>query len=831
MSKPKDRKKSNIEEGYKVFFTTSRMLFICFGLAFLFYGNSIKNGYSMDDELVTTTDRQPNELSESGYKGLKKIFTSHSFIDGKQNYEYRPISIYTFALEWSLFGPKENEKFLPDGKPNIGKRPHISHFINVLLYGLVGFVLFQMLSIIFQNQSSLISAAIVILFMIHPIHSEVVNNIKNRDEMLSLLFALLAAIHAFKWIDFKKMNYAIYMLIFILLSLLSKKSNLPFLIMIPMMIYFFRDTHWKSILILFGALLIVKIGFNIEKNMFLSLNQSTVDRFFGYHENPLFTLGFWERIPMYFYSNLFYLQKLFFPYPLSFYYGYNAIPLVGFSDWQFFVSVTVFFSLLAFSIIGIRKKTILSFSILYFFLAIGGASNLLSPIPGIVAERLAFSASVGFCIGLVFLIKYFYPSPFQEKSSLSKTFILPVIIVSIPCFLFAINRNSIWNSKKELYLNDVTHTSESAKVNSLLASEYQLEAMSLQRTNNYKFDVLMEKVDSAILFYDRSLDIYFEYESNLNNKGVMYYMFKYDYIKALNLFKSATKINPTYIEGLTNLGNSYSKIADCFQGINKSIQKIKKTEDTLKKWHSVNLYQDDQIIKSLAIINQFEFNLNDLLNNKNIKNRGQILFANAKQLESLSELLQNDSFSNQMKNLFIGPALNPSLIKAKLGEIRRKIFFHKASNAALKDGLFEFSSYSKEVYIDSARIIYNKIKQIDPLNRSIYNMENQFSILLNDFNWLKETQEEYLLKFKNDFNGPRYIQLGNALRSMNKLEEALKNYKNAQKEFKRELTAIQSKKSKGDLDINRISLVRMELLKLPEFINKLEKEIQLNEKE
>ena len=91
-----------------------------FLIAFLFYGNSISNGFSLDDELVTTTDRKHHENVEKGIGGIKAIFSSNYAIDGKQNYEYRPIVTLSYAIEWSLFSDHP-------------ERASISHFINVLL--------------------------------------------------------------------------------------------------------------------------------------------------------------------------------------------------------------------------------------------------------------------------------------------------------------------------------------------------------------------------------------------------------------------------------------------------------------------------------------------------------------------------------------------------------------------------------------------------------------------------------------------------------------------------------------------------------------------------
>ncbi|MBM3161343.1 MAG: hypothetical protein FJZ66_08415, partial [Bacteroidetes bacterium] len=543
----KNHQKSTLNIGVQnSFFSTKAMWWLCFVTAFLFYGNSIKNGYSMDDEYVTTTANQKNELIEKGIWGFGKIFTSHSFIDGKQNYEYRPVSIYSFAIEWSLFKNSEN-------------RVHFSHAINVILYAFIGIFLFKLLQILFQGKASTLSGVITLLFMIHPIHSEVVNSIKNRDELLSLLFALLAAIQTFKWIDQKQMWRIGLMSIFILLSLLSKKSNLPFIVSIPLMVYFFRELKLKTVGLIFLLLFSVKIGFNVFKNHIMGLND-TSNRAFSYFENPLFEMDFIDRIPMFFYTNWVYIQKLFFPYPLSYYYGFDAVPIVTFSDWQFYLAVLVVLIALFFAFRGFVKKSVVSFGILFFFLSIGGVANLLSPMVGIIAERFAFSASIGFCIVLAYLFSMWKKDAFTS-GKLSRQLIVPLLIIALPSLVYSVNRNAVWQSKKSLYLNDISHVPNSVKANSLLASEYQLEVMAMFTDGNGTFEVLMEKVDSAILLYEKSLSLYGDYESNLNNQGVLFNMFYYDYQKALVLFKHSIKVNPKFKEGTLSCANSYSKLA------------------------------------------------------------------------------------------------------------------------------------------------------------------------------------------------------------------------------------------------------------------------------
>ncbi len=792
------------------FFSIKNMWWISFVLAFLFYGNSIKNGYSMDDEYVTTTLNQKNELTEKGIGGFGKIFTSHSFIDGKQNYEYRPVSIYTFAIEWSLFKNSEN-------------RVHYSHAINVILYALIGVFLFQLLQVLFQGKASTLSAVITILFMIHPIHSEVVNSIKNRDELLSLLFALLAAIQTFKWLDQKKIWRIGWIALFILLSLLSKKSNLPFIVSIPLMIYFFRDVKLKTIGITFLLLFSMKIGFNVFKNHFMGLNETT-NRNFSYFENPLFEMDFIDRIPMFFYTNWLYIEKLILPYPLAFYYGFDAVPLVGFGDWQFYLGLIVMLVALYFAITGLRNKSLISFGILFFLLAIGGAANLLSPMVGIIAERFAFSASIGFCIVLAYLFSQWKKDEFLS-GRLSSQLIIPLLIVILPSLVYSINRNSVWHSKKSLYLNDIKHVPNSVKANSLLGSEYQLEVMDIQKNGNATFEVLMEKVDSALMMYEKSLSLYGDYESNLNNRGVLLYTFYYDYEKALSLFKHSVKVNPSYKEGMLNCANSYAKLAEGFLELEKLNNSVDTTESSIKSTEKqvLALYFKNELFKTFAITKQFELNIRDFAKKFS---RDQLAFqikANAQNLGNLSESLKKNSFASKMNdnvNQFIQS--NPQGILNGILQFNSQIFNQiLIENNITKAAISPSLSKLKNQYIDSAKIYFKKTHELTRSDKNIFQIEEKFAIQLNDYGWLISIQEQLIKEFPEEQHGPQYVQMGNGYLNLKQRDKALSYFQKGAQEFKKEKEALLKKTNRTQTEEDRLNLLTKELKNLKAFKEKI----------
>ncbi|MBL4705526.1 MAG: hypothetical protein JKY54_13465, partial [Flavobacteriales bacterium] len=169
-------------------------------LSFVFYGSTLNNKYSMDDDLVTSTYEYPTEdvedrilvsphrNVEKGIAGIPAIFTSHYAVNSKQSYEYRPIVTSVFAIEYQFFGSS----------------PMVSHCINILFYALVVILMFRFIRIAMPRSKIGLAFAIALLFLIHPLHSEVVNNIKSRDEILCLIFGITALIHLLKFFDTKK---------------------------------------------------------------------------------------------------------------------------------------------------------------------------------------------------------------------------------------------------------------------------------------------------------------------------------------------------------------------------------------------------------------------------------------------------------------------------------------------------------------------------------------------------------------------------------------------------------------------------------------------------
>ncbi|MDD3875930.1 MAG: glycosyltransferase family 39 protein [Bacteroidales bacterium] len=198
---------------------------------FLIYLNSIPNNYNLDDELVTRN----HKLTSQGMKALPAIFSSPYFADNMGNaYEYRPVTLMSFAIEHQFFG----------------ENPQISHFFNVLLYTLTILILFKLLKKLFNSENVFLAFAVSLLFATHPIHTEVVAGIKNRDEILALLFGLLSLKTAISYIEKFNIKLLVISLLLFTAGLLSKMSVLSFTLIIPLALITFKNTNHKQVILL-----------------------------------------------------------------------------------------------------------------------------------------------------------------------------------------------------------------------------------------------------------------------------------------------------------------------------------------------------------------------------------------------------------------------------------------------------------------------------------------------------------------------------------------------------------------------------------------------------
>ena len=280
-------------------------------------------------------------------------------------------------------------------------------------------------------------------------------------------------------------------------------------------------------------------------------------------ENPLFeNKSLWVRTGAAAMTLFFYLKILIFPHPLLYYYGFNMIPVDGWGHILALISFIVHFGIFIYALIKLREKHILSFAILYYFIAISMFTNIAAPVAGIVGERFAFNASLGFIIALVYFIFIAFST---EPRSLTIEFserakILVVIgLLLIPCTAMTIKRNRDWRNLYDLYSADTPYLANSFKANVEYA-EF-LTGIVYKYPNYQQNGVVNERLQQLIVSHFRdALKIYPDDYNTLNELSTVYINLTPKPDSAIVFLKRAIALKPELQPAWVNLAMAYHKV-------------------------------------------------------------------------------------------------------------------------------------------------------------------------------------------------------------------------------------------------------------------------------
>ena len=247
-----------------------------------------------------------------------------------------------------------------------------------------------------------------LLFIVHPIHTEAVANIKGRDEIMSMLFSLLALYSSLRFMDAGNKKWLIVGLSGYFLGLLSKENAITFLAVIPLTIYFFSDTDWKKLKTLLFWLLVTTVAYLI-----LRFNTAGIPKF-GQEvndlmNNPFLGMKSGEKFGSIMFTLGKYIQLMIWPHPLSHDYYPYAIPKASIFTLLPFLSLVLYGVLIYFGFKGLTKKSVYSYSILYYLITLTIVSNIVINLGTFMNERFIFMASAGFCIAVAYFISEHLP--------------------------------------------------------------------------------------------------------------------------------------------------------------------------------------------------------------------------------------------------------------------------------------------------------------------------------------------------------------------------------------------------------------------------------------
>lgn len=472
---------------------------LIFGFALLLYANTLGHGFALDDTIVITQNSQvrkglqgvPGLLSKDMFYGYFQAENKETALSGGR---YRPLSLVLFAVLYEV----------------AGETPFVFHLAAVLLFALCCAVLYRMLLRLLsprlgQDAALILSWLAALLFTAHPIHTEVVANVKSCDETLALLFSLLSLSLALRASDTRRYGWALAAGAAFFLACLAKENAVAYALLIPLALWAFRTSE-KGLVKALRFSVPVWFGFAA----FFLLRGLILGWTFSGHSTDLMNNPFlkpegdhWipftfaEQAATIFYTLLRYLQLLVFPHPLTHDYFPRMIGTMGFGDVAVLASVVLHGGLLGYAVTGLGRPDPVRFGILAYLLPLSIVSNFIFPTGTNMAERFAFMPSLGFCLVVATLLV-----------RLSKWIQLPLVlgIAGIIAALFSVKtllRNPVWASNEKLLLTDVVVSEHSAKAQS--ASGYVLLEKSATVSSVEEKQGLVRE---ALRHLDRALEIY-----------------------------------------------------------------------------------------------------------------------------------------------------------------------------------------------------------------------------------------------------------------------------------------------------------------------------------
>ncbi len=562
-------------------------------IAFALYINTVKNGYVFDDVSVITA----NYHTQKGVEAIPLIFKS-SYRAGYwigDDELYRPLSLAVFAVQWELW---------PDN-------PAPAHMTNILAYALLAFLLYFFLRKLLRDYHPMIPFLATLIFTAHPIHTEVVANIKSLDELLSSLLIVSTLILILRYLDEKSTPSLVVGLVLFFLSFLAKESAITILAVIPLMLYCFRQYPLQKILTTSAVFVLPAAAYLLIRRSILG--SVTASKPFVLVDNLLVGApDFAHRLSTAMVIMGKYMSLLFFPHPLSCDYSFPQFPIVGPNDLLAIGMVLLHAALLVYAILNIKKQRVLSFAILFYFITMSIYSNIFILIGSSFGERFLFVPTLGFALAVTWLLAKVFKAPsengnYNSVGDVFKRYAGVAGVVGVAFLLYAfktVDRNKAWESHFTLFSTDVHNSPRSARIHYLYGTELMQTKAKDEKDSAKKQQYLAEATkeyttavqlhpryadaygqlglsyyrrgdsDKAFENYNKSIELKTSMGEVYSNLGVIYFNAG-DLPKALELFQKCLRYNNRFGDGFRNLGSTYGEMGQLDKALDAFLQAVK----------------------------------------------------------------------------------------------------------------------------------------------------------------------------------------------------------------------------------------------------------------
>jgi hypothetical protein len=554
---------------------------LLFVVSFLLYAQTITFEYAIDDKIVISENKF---VKEGGWSGLVNIFSRSSF-DGHKSASqekdrlsggrYRPLTLGMFLMEYHLSGGK----------------PALPHTINVLLYAVLVVVLFYVLHLLAKGNVELqrwkmLPLLVALVFAVHSAHTEVVANIKSRDEIVCLMASLLALrsyILAYRsWqlggqsavVSSLRLRHLLLSALWMLIALFAKETAITFVAVLPLAAWFCgalvdsaqhpvrKEDEAESLaareqrsLFLPGAAVIALLPTLVAVAFFLAVRTSIVGFIDDRASTSIFDNPFLHATRSERYATAVamlgrYALYTILPTTLSHEYTYKQLDVVGWSNWQTLTSLAVHMALVVYAAATFVRRSLLSFSIWVYVATISIVSNVVFSIGTLFGERFLFMPSVASSLGWVYVlaltVQRFVPAA-RGSSKVPWKFVYGVVGIWVLVLAYqSLMRIPDWRNENILIRADVQNTPYSLRNRRVLAG-YLLRDAQNAATQAERDACLDESYFHST--YCLMIDSVCDDKAHFN-LGQYYGMFRSNIDSAVYHYSNAHRLNPN---DLTNL--------------------------------------------------------------------------------------------------------------------------------------------------------------------------------------------------------------------------------------------------------------------------------------
>jgi tetratricopeptide (TPR) repeat protein len=408
-------------------------------IAMLVYGNGLRNGFAMDDDLYIFRNAQVTSHT------VKELFQPNKYTT-----VFRPVTFATLAANYELGG----------------ENPLGYHVFNLLLHAGVTILLFLVLRTILgrEPRGDIIAFVAALLFAVHPIHTEAVTSIIGRSELLAAGFLLGAwLLHLYDRPYLASLSFVI--------ALLSKESAVALL---PLALAgdYARGKlkpRLRYISIAGVTLLYAVVLWKVQGGHFGPAEVSFPD-------NPLSGLPPGWRILNALRIAWKYVGLQFFPAKLACDYSYNAIPVYRDLRHTLPALAAALGVLATWGWAVWKRKSAFVLAGAIYFASFAVTANLIIVTGTIMGERLAYLPSAGCCLLLTVVLIWL-----DGRQRIAAISVIAVLTLALGARTMVRNRD--WQNDLTLNESAARTVPDNAKIHSTLGGIYLLQRrLDLART-------------------------------------------------------------------------------------------------------------------------------------------------------------------------------------------------------------------------------------------------------------------------------------------------------------------------------------------------------------